>query len=132
MKKQLHFMLFIALGLIGTTSCSKDSNLKPIDAVGSYQGDLSIHLSNGKFTSYDNSIVTVTQAGEDKLKFTTNAASGSVSETFDVYEQNGTMSNDDDDPKGVFVYIKDENSLSVSTLGSKATKQILFTGKKIN
>jgi len=42
------------------------------------------------------------------------------------------MSNDDDDPKGVFVYIKDENSLSVSTLGSKATKQILFTGKKIN
>lgn len=132
MKKQLHFMLFIALGLFGTTSCSKDSNLKPIDAVGNYQGDLSIHLSTGKFTSYDNSIVTVTQVGEGQLKFTTNPASGSVSETFDVYEQNGTMSNDDDDPKGVFVYIKDENSLSVSTLGSKATKQILFTGKKIN
>ncbi|WP_312697446.1 hypothetical protein [Sphingobacterium mizutaii] len=132
MKKQLHFMLFIALGLLGTTSCSKDSNLKPIDAVGSYQGDLSIHLSTGKFTSYDNSIVTVTQVGEGQLKFTTNPASGSVSETFDVYEQNGTMSNDDDDPKGVFVYIKDENSLSVSTLGSKATKQILFTGQKIN
>src|SRR5690606_36508587 len=132
MKTKLHVMPSIALGLIGTTSGSQDSDLKPLHALGRYPGDLSIHLSTGECTRYDSSIVTVSHVGHRQLYFTTNPASGSVSETFDVYEQNGTMSNDDDDPKGVFVYIKDENSLSVSTLGSKATKQILFTGKKIN
>lgn len=131
-KNKLCCLAFIALTTIGFSGCSKDDDVSNSDVEGTYAGEMTVYPATG-IKTFDNTTLTITSAGEGKVKVTPAANTGGVAEIFDVFPEDGYIVNPENDPKGTFLFYGKDNSLTVSTLGDgnlKKPGQFRFKGVK--
>ena len=130
MKSKLLSVIFITFFAFTAISCSKEDNVPVNEAVGTFTGNLTVYPKTGPSKAYSNSILTITSAGEGKIKVSPAASTNGTPETFEVFSEAGSIVNPENDPKGIFIYYAEDKSLNVSTLTGTATMKFTFKGYK--
>ncbi|WP_149527008.1 MULTISPECIES: hypothetical protein [Sphingobacterium] len=131
---KLAVLALLAVSTTAHSSCSKDEEAGPsIDvATGSFKGTLKSRLPGKAFNTTANAIVTVSKQNGSEMKITMPFPEGAYTRVIKVASLDGDiMSEDPQDPAGIFIYYTATSQLSISSqpLAADAV-QFSFQGPK--